>query len=173
MAMAYALSMPEGKLEGFRINKVDNNKLFPQQAPPNIPPRATLYRNYDHEFAKLLADDLSGQREIDVTMRFYDTPTGFALTMEDTDWQAATCTVEWEHQIAKKPQHEAIQRQLAKLGGTGFRASHIDIDLSQAWVYSRIRSGRFASTDHPSDSKPIARCTSPPVQLLAKRKSAT
>ncbi len=123
----------EGKLEGFRINKVDNNKLFPQQAPPNIPPRATLYRNYDHEFAKLLADDLSGQREIDVTIRFYDTPTGFALTMEDTDWQAATCTVEWEHQIAKKPQHEAIQRQLAKLGGTGFRASHIDIDLSQAW----------------------------------------
>lgn len=123
----------EGKLEGFRVNKVEGNKLFPQQAPPNIPPRATLYRNYDHEFGKLLADELSGKREIDVTMRFYDTPNGFALSIEDTDWQAATCTVEWERQPAKKPQQEAIKRQLAKLGGTGFTATQIEVDLSQEW----------------------------------------
>ncbi len=123
----------EGKLEGFRVNKVEGNKLFPQQAPPNIPPRATLYRNYDHEFSKVLADELSGKREIDVTMRFYDTPSGFALTIEDTDWQAATCTVEWERQPAKKPQQEAIKRQLAKLGGTGFTATQIEVDLSQEW----------------------------------------
>ena len=35
-----------GKLQGFRINRVENNKLFPQEM-PRIKPRTILYRNFD------------------------------------------------------------------------------------------------------------------------------
>lgn len=43
-----------GKLQGFRINRVENNKLFPQEM-PRIKPRTILYRNFDQEFERLMS----------------------------------------------------------------------------------------------------------------------
>ena len=44
----------QGRLQGFRINRVDSNKLYPQEM-PRIKPRTTLYRNFDQEFERILS----------------------------------------------------------------------------------------------------------------------
>ena len=44
----------QGRLQGFRINRVDGNKLYPQEM-PRIKPRTVLYRNFDQEFERVLA----------------------------------------------------------------------------------------------------------------------
>ena len=43
----------QGRLQGFRINRVDGNKLYPQEM-PRIKPRTVLYRNFDQEFERVL-----------------------------------------------------------------------------------------------------------------------
>ena len=45
----------EGKLQGFRINRVEGNKLYPAGSIPRIAPRTPLFRNYDQEFERQLA----------------------------------------------------------------------------------------------------------------------
>lgn len=41
----------QGRLQGFRINRVEGNKLYPQEM-PRIKPRTVLYRNFDQEFER-------------------------------------------------------------------------------------------------------------------------
>ena len=54
----------QGRLQGFRINRVDGNKLYPQEM-PRIKPRTMLYRNFDQEFERILARK-SSERKIAV-----------------------------------------------------------------------------------------------------------
>ena len=54
----------EGNLEGFRVNRVEENRVFPLEM-PRISPKTILYRNYDHAFEKLL-EKPSAERKIDV-----------------------------------------------------------------------------------------------------------
>ena len=44
----------QGRLQGFRINRVDGNKLYPAGEVPRIKPRTRLYRNFDQEFERIL-----------------------------------------------------------------------------------------------------------------------
>lgn len=55
----------QGCLQGFRINKVEGNKLFPAGAIPRIKPKTPIYRNYDQDFEKLLTRK-SAERKIGV-----------------------------------------------------------------------------------------------------------
>lgn len=41
-------------LQGFRINRVDGNKLYPAGEVPHIKPRTRLYRNFDQDFERIL-----------------------------------------------------------------------------------------------------------------------
>lgn len=45
----------QGRLKGFRINRVDGNKLYPAGEVPRIKPRTRLYRNFDQEFERILS----------------------------------------------------------------------------------------------------------------------
>ena len=53
-----------GRLQGFRVNRVENNKLFPQEM-PRLKPKTRLYRNFDQEFDKLMQKK-SAERKIAV-----------------------------------------------------------------------------------------------------------
>ena len=44
----------QGRLQGFRINRVDGNKLYPAGEVSRIKPRTRLYRNFDQEFERIL-----------------------------------------------------------------------------------------------------------------------
>ena len=109
------------ELEGFRVNRVEGNRLFPQQMPERLRPGMALYRNSDQQFSRILSRP-SAERRIPIRLQLGVIPDGFSLSAE-----SATVTISIEHQRAAKPQHENIIRQLSKLGGTIYECSGVDI----------------------------------------------
>lgn len=121
----------QGKLQGFRINRVEGNKLYPQEM-PRIKPRTVLYRNFDQEFEKILARR-SSERKMAVAIRLADTAFGFALTLTDEDDNRVTLSLPRAKELARTPQEENLKTQLAKLGNTPFEAERVDIDFTENW----------------------------------------
>ena len=120
-----------GVLEGFRVNKVDENRVFPLEMPA-VKPKTVLYRNYDHEFEKVLAHDTS-ERKIAVTMHLTDSETGFSLVVKDEENNEITLDRPFNKELAKRDQEENMRTQLAKLGGTAFAAQTVTIAMEQNW----------------------------------------
>ena len=121
----------QGRLQGFRINRVEANKLFPQEI-PNIKPRTPLYRNYDQEFEKLLSHK-SAERKISISVRLAESESGFSLSLTDEDGNNATLALAREKEPARTPQTENLRTQLIKLGNTPFEAEEVEIDFSDNW----------------------------------------
>lgn len=121
----------QGKLQGFRINRVDGNKLYPQEM-PRIKPRTVLYRNFDQEFEKVLSRK-SSERKIAVAISLSDNNFGFSLSLTDEDDNSVTLALPREKELARTPQAENLKNQLAKLGNTPFEAERIDIDFTDNW----------------------------------------
>lgn len=118
-------------LEGFRVNRVEGNRLFPFHMPRGLRRGMSLYRNNDVAFGKALAGE-TARRVVPVSMEFGATPDGFRLAMTvDTgegktlEWAVAT---PFEHQQANRPQEDNIRKQLFKLGGTIFEQKGLTID---------------------------------------------
>lgn len=121
----------QGRLQGFRINRVDGNKLYPQEM-PRIKPRTILYRNFDQEFERILARK-SSERKIAVCILLTENNFGFSLTMTDEDDNSVTLALPRDRELARTPQADNLKNQLAKLGNTPFEAERIDIDFSENW----------------------------------------
>ena len=136
----------QGRLQGFRINRVDGNKLYPAGDVPRIKPRTRLFRNFDQEFERILARK-SAERKIGVGWELADTPSGFALAAADEDGNRITLSFLYPKELARTPQSENLRTQLGKLGNTPFEvmplggtdspsattAPAIAINLSQNW----------------------------------------
>ena len=120
-----------GRLQGFRINRVDGNKLYPQEM-PHIKPRTVLYRNFDQEFERLLSRK-SAERKIAVNILLADNEFGFSLTLTDEDDNRITLALPREKELARTPQSDNLKTQLAKLGNTPFSAEQIEISFADNW----------------------------------------
>ena len=121
-----------GKLKGLRINRVENNKLFPAGEMPRIKPRTVLYRNFDQEFEKLMQRK-SAERKLGVSITLTENNFGFTLTLTDEDDVQVSIVLNREKELARTPQTENIKNQLAKLGNTPFEVERIDVDLKDNW----------------------------------------
>lgn len=121
----------QGKLKGFRINRVDGNKIYPQEM-PRIAPRTILYRNYDQEFEKTLSKK-SAERKINIEVILAENNFGFTLTLVDEDKKSVAVALEYKKELARTPQTENLKNQLSKLGNTPFEATSIQIDFSDNW----------------------------------------
>lgn len=121
----------QGKLQGFRVNRVDGNKLFPQEM-PRVKPRTVLYRNFDQEFERVLARK-SAERKLAVTLDLSETAVGFSLSMTDEDGCHVVLSFPREKEQARSPQLDNLRNQLSKLGNTPFEARQVNIDFSQNW----------------------------------------
>ena len=121
----------QGRLQGFRINRVDTNRIYPLEM-PNIQPKTVLYRNYDHEFEKELAKE-SAERLIEISIDFSETVSGFLISCTDEDAYSVELAFESDKELAKRPQFDNICRQLKKLGNTPFYCNEVNIQLSEEW----------------------------------------
>ncbi|SHF08609.1 putative protease [Bacteroides faecichinchillae] len=121
----------QGRLQGFRINRVDGNKLYPQEM-PRIKPRTVLYRNFDQEFERLLSRK-SAERKIAVDILLADNNFGFSLTFTDEDDNSITLSIHRDKEPARTPQEENLKTQLGKLGNTPFEAKKIEISFAKNW----------------------------------------
>ena len=121
----------QGRLQGFRINRVDGNKLYPQEM-PRIKPRTVLYRNFDQEFERVLSRK-SAERKIEVRISLTDNEFGFSLRLTDEDDNSVTLAFPREKELARTPQTENLKTQLAKLGNTPFEAKVIEVGFADNW----------------------------------------
>lgn len=120
-----------GKLHGFRVNRVDGNKLFPQEMPV-VKPKTKLYRNFDQEFDRVMQRK-SAERRILVAIQLEENNFGFTLTLCDEDDNRVSLTLQREKEPARTPQSENLKNQLGKLGNTPFEAGEISINFSENW----------------------------------------
>lgn len=120
-----------GTLHGFRVNRVENNKLFPQEM-PKFKPKTVLYRNFDQEFDRIMQRK-SAERKISVSMALEENTVGFTLTLTDEDENRISVMCRREKESARTPQQENQRTQLGKLGDTPFEATDIEIRLSENW----------------------------------------
>lgn len=121
----------KGELEGFRVNRVEANRVFPLDM-PQLTPKTPLYRNFDQAFDKLLAK-LSAERKLSVEIEFLDNPFGFTLCMEDETGARIMLTEPFAKELARRERQDNIRTQLSKLGNTPFEASKVVVGLSENW----------------------------------------
>ncbi|MDR2119113.1 MAG: U32 family peptidase [Tannerellaceae bacterium] len=119
---------PGGGLEGFRVNRVEGNRVFPASMPA-LRPGTALFRNVDHRFEKQLSGP-SAERRIAVEMEFTDNPFGFTLCMTDETGLSVRLSAACTSEPALRDQEEYIVRQLSRLGNTPFAASSVKVSLS-------------------------------------------
>lgn len=120
-----------GELEGFRVNRVEDNRVFPLEM-PDLRPKMLLYRNFDQVFEKLLAKP-TAERKLAVRIEFMDNAFGFTLGMTDETGAAILLTQPFEKEVARRDQTDNIRTQLSKLGNTPFEVSEVTVELSENW----------------------------------------
>ena len=121
-----------GRLQGFRVNRVDGNRLFPQEMPARLLPRTKIYRNFDQKFEQQLSRK-SAERRIQVAALLGETPFGFSLTLTDEDDISVSIAIEYKKEQARTPQTENLRTQLAKLGNTPFELIDLQIEWTANW----------------------------------------
>ena len=122
----------QGQLQGFRVNRVEGERLYPKEMPRGLRVRTALFRNYDQEFERLLSRP-SAERRIPVDILLRDTQQGFALTLTDDEGYTSTVTFTRDKEVARTEQRATLETGLAKLGGTIFVASSVEIDFTDNW----------------------------------------
>lgn len=130
------------KLEGFRVNRVENNRLFPLTMPKNLEPGMALYRNNDIEFERALHGKTSTRK---LQVRFVVDVVDGKLTFTATDEcrRSANVVLNETPEKAQKSQHDNIVKQLEKLGNTVWTANEIYINNSADEFF--IPSSRLAA----------------------------
>ena len=121
----------QGRLQGFRVNRVENNKLFPQEM-PRVKPKTVLYRNFDQEFEKQMQKK-SAERKIAVSMILAENNFGFTLSLEDEDDNRISVVLPRVKELARTPQADNLRNQLGKLGNTPFECTRLDLVLTDNW----------------------------------------
>ncbi len=116
------------ELEGFRVNRVEGNRLFPLKMPLSLKPGLHLYRNNDREFEKLLSRP-SAVRKISIELSLNVTELGFSLCAGVYGGRSVTTEIETEHVEAASPQHDNIVRQLTKLGNTIYECADVTLPV--------------------------------------------
>jgi putative protease len=120
-----------GIFQGFRVNRIENNKVFPAEMPAIIP-KTPLYRNLDWAFERQL-EKKSAERKVTIRLQLKEESNGFSLHACDEDACEANISVVHHKEPAQKNQEEQIKTQLSKLGNTIFEVENISIALSENW----------------------------------------
>lgn len=120
-----------GRLQGFRVNRVENNKLFLQEE-SRVPIRSMLYRNFDNEFEKVLTNK-SARRLIVLRVRLGECAFGFTVEASDEEENRVVLSFPAAKVQAHTPQTENLCVQFGKLGGTPFVLSELSVEWSDDW----------------------------------------
>ena len=109
-----------GNFIGFRLNRVDGDRLYPANALPTLQPGMELYRNHDKAFFDVLDSKDAGCKRlirVDLTLRAID---GERVEIEAVDERGCRVSLIFKAQEAEaqRPQTEFRARTLGKLGDT-------------------------------------------------------
>lgn len=114
------------QLEGFRVNKVLNNRLFPLKMPVSLKPHMALYRNNDQLFENMMSAR-TANRKISINMILSAAQDYVELMIKDNDGHIVIERMSYNSDKAQKSQEENMKWQLSKLGNTPYVADEIII----------------------------------------------
>ena len=120
-----------GKLCGFRINRVEGNRIFPQTM-PDIESGYALYRNYDCAFERELSRP-DVPRRLAIGLTFTENEQGFVLAATENSERLCTIEQPFNKELARSPQTANITTQLKKWGNTPFEVENVAVELSDDW----------------------------------------
>ena len=112
-----------GRLVGFRINRAENNHLYPFRMPEGLRDGMVLYRNQDEAMERILAGR-TAERKLPLQWILAGSEGGFVLTAV-LDGREYGREFAYAHQEAQKPQGQGIRDVLSKLGGTVYEATEV------------------------------------------------
>lgn len=118
-----------GHLQGFRVNRVEGNCLYPKEMPRGLHPRLALYRNFDQDFEQQLSHP-TATRKIATDWLLEKTDDGFLLEMTCEDGLSVSRTFPCEIQPARSPQKDAVRRQLVRLGDTNYELRDVSLGIA-------------------------------------------
>ena len=126
----------QNNLGGTVVNGVEGRKIRPQKM-EGIRAGMKIYRNYDHEFNKLLEKN-PAQRKIPIWLTLCDTAEGVSLTAKDEDDNEVVVEIKIKKQPAQKKDAtmETIQAQLKKLGGTIFECAEVRVEMTEVYFFA-------------------------------------
>lgn len=119
------------ELDGIQVNRVEGDCIYPFVL-PEIKKGVHLYRNYDHEFEKVLSKK-SAERKIKADIEVNEIPFGYSLQITDEDGNCAIINYEYDKQPAQKDQSDNIRNNLSKTGNTIFQIESVCINWSDSW----------------------------------------
>lgn len=125
----------QGQLQGFRVNRVEGNHLYPAEK-PEVRKGDMLWRNYDQQWEKQMSRETAVRR---IPLRFIlsETVDGFELKAHVQGGRQAVQRFRAEHQPARTDQTSGITELLSKLGDTLYYADDVEIRFSQPWFIPR------------------------------------
>jgi 23S rRNA 5-hydroxycytidine C2501 synthase len=155
---------PGGALEGFRVNKVEGQKVYPAEM-PQINNNQELYRNFDHQFEKLLQKK-SAERKIGLEFLFEEKEDGFGVQVTDEMGYTAKLSFPIEKVLAQKEEEAVtqIKTQFSKLGNTDFELASIQIQCDKAYFIpasqlSQMKREIILALEEQRSQNPIAHQT--------------
>ena len=128
----------KGRLQGFRVNRVEGNVLHLSEAMPEVPLHAPLYRNYDAQFVNLVSKK-SDERTIMLDIVLTESDIGFLLSGTDETGRHVQLAFPDEKQTARTPQRDRVVKELSKLGGTCYEAGSVNVEWEMDYFLPAAR----------------------------------
>lgn len=122
------IRLSSGETKGFRINRVDGNKLSLSERTSIPSGTYLLNRNFDIVFEKMLSKKDASTRRIPISIHLSETINGYAFFIPEIK---ETHVVELPHEKAKNEERAAtnLTEQLGKLGDTIYELKNIEFGL--------------------------------------------
>ena len=126
----------QGKFDGFRVNKVEGQRVFWNEPVEGLSVGDKLYRNYDIQFEKMLAGK-SAERRIALDFKLLEEQGQLVLQATDEAGTTVKLHIQEDRQVADKPEQalQNLQNQLSKLGNTCYQARNIEVETSQVYFF--------------------------------------
>lgn len=158
----------EKELEGFRVNRVEGNRLYPLRMPEHLRPGMALYRNNDQAFENILSKKTASRKiplHIRVTPQYSESGAlqqvlieiGASVHVPQLDSMTTEGFLE-KHlfykideysydfeaplELARRPQGDNIRQQLSKMGNTIFECDEVVLagDLENYFIPNSVLS---------------------------------
>ncbi len=139
----------QGNLIGTKINRVENQKIFPDNN-QDIKPGVQIFRNFDIVFSKQLASSKT-ERKISTSILIEELKEGILITATDENLNKVSYTYKFEKEAAKNQQKalKNLKKQFLKAGDSIFKVETIELNIEDAFFLpiSEINSLRRKTLD--------------------------
>lgn len=115
-----------GQFTGFRVNRVEGNRLYLAQKVEGLTPGQVLYRNADKQFTDAIQRTDAASRFVDIDAVLRPIPKGISLRLDLGNGIFAEEALRIDIQQSRTPQHSNHKNIVGKLGDTAYRLRNLD-----------------------------------------------